>query len=116
MCLCCIKSYSYLLQCSQQDDDMAVTDAEDMSSDEEANTTTSLKLDGGVDVTTPVVRDGTASTASQHQTNRKRESKKSANFRATLNWMHRDPNAPNIDAANYEVNGAVITCDVECDQ
>ena len=86
---------------------MAVTDTEDMSSDEadeEANTATELKLDGGMDAATPVVREGSASTASQQQTNRKRESKKSANFRATLNWLHRDPNAPNIDAANYEVN------------
>ena len=83
---------------------MVVTDTEEVSSDEEANTATELKLDGGMDVATPVVRKGSASTASQQQTNRKRESKKSANFRATLNWMHRDPNAPNIDAANYEVN------------
>ena len=91
---------------------MVVTDTEEVSSDEEANTATELKLDGGMDVATPVVREGSASTASQQQTNRKRESKKSANFRATLNWMHRDPNAPNIDAANYEVNGVITVCAV----
>ena len=88
------------------------TDTENLSSDEETNSTTGVTLDGGMNgtepaVSTPVVRGSTTGSASQHQTNRKRESKKAANSRATLNWMHRDPNAPNIDAANYEVNRVI---------
>ena len=88
------------------------TDTENLSSDEETNSATGVKLDGGLDgtapaVSTPVVRGSTAGSASQNQTNRKRESKKAANSRATLNWMHRDPNAPNIDAVNYEVNRVI---------
>ena len=109
----------------QRDGDMAATDVEDVSSDEEAITAFGTKRairqirphdgaggNGIMDepevvspvATTPVASVGATGSASQEQTNRKRESRKVANFRATLNWMHRDDNAPNVDAAGYEVN------------
>ena len=52
---------------------------------------------------TPVTNGVARGGASQEQSNRKRETKKAANVRATLNWMDRDENAPNTDAAKYEV-------------
>ena len=97
--------------CLQNDVDIIGADSEDVTTDGDDDSVSGTNegvakydnVGGNNSMATPVTSGVVSGGASQEQTNRKRETKKAANVRATLNWMDRDENAPNTDAAKYEV-------------